>query len=80
MSVMNIHGEDYGTATSMQGLFGNISQTSSGLSGYLMDLALPAPLVAGAILQILNGVMYGRLFTREGSVRQAQDKEDKHAV
>lgn len=74
MSVMNVHGEDYGTATSMQGLFGNLSQASSGLSGFLMEFMLPAPLIAGAILQVINGIMYSKLFTHDGAMKTSQHK------
>ncbi len=75
MSVMNINGEDYGTATSMQGLAGNLSQVSSGISGYLVELALPAPLVVGAVLQVLNGALYGKLFRKDGTVNSRAHKE-----
>jgi hypothetical protein len=65
VSVKGIHGEDYGTATSIQGLAGNISQASSGISGYLAEVSLPAPLFAGAILQTLSGYLYPKLLNEK---------------
>ncbi|MCL4332624.1 MAG: MFS transporter, partial [Candidatus Thermoplasmatota archaeon] len=38
ISVRGVGNEDYGTASSMQGVATRASQTTSGLSGYLMDL------------------------------------------
>ena len=67
VSVKGIHGEDYGTATSIQGLAGNISQASSGISGYLAEVSLPAPLFAGAILQVLSGYLYPKLLNGKGN-------------
>ncbi len=60
-STANMRGisrEDYGTATSIQGLSTRLSQTSSGISGYLLEYALEAPLLVGGALQVVGGVAY----------------------
>jgi len=60
-STINIKGidiEDFGTASSVQGIATRVSQLSSGLSGYLMDYSIPLPLEVGGIFQIFSGVVY----------------------
>ena len=58
MTVKGINGEDYGIATSFQGIATRASQLSSGASGYLMDYALPLPLAIGGIFQLTSGALY----------------------
>lgn len=63
-SAVNMHGvnsQDYGTASSIMGLSNRLSQASSGLSGYLMDVYLPAPVLVGGILQTFGGFIYYRI-------------------
>lgn len=60
-SAVNMRGvdaQDYGTASSIMGISNRLSQTSSGLSGYLMDISLPFPVLFGGILQTLGGFIY----------------------
>ena len=61
VNVRGISSEDYGAASSIMGTASRTGQLSSGLSGYLMDIYLPYPLVAGAILQIASGAMYAKM-------------------
>ncbi|MDP8024135.1 MAG: MFS transporter [Nitrososphaeria archaeon] len=60
ISVRGISGEDYGTASAIQGIFTRSSQLTSGLSGYLMNEGLGLPLLAGGFLQVAGAfVFYG---------------------
>jgi hypothetical protein len=58
ITVKGINSEDYGTATSVQGVATRASQLSSGASGYLMDYALPLPLEIGGALQLISGALF----------------------
>jgi MFS family permease len=59
--VRGVNAEDYGTATSFQGVANRLSQGSSGLSGYLMSISLPAPLFVGGLFQVAGGIAYAKL-------------------
>ncbi|BAB67509.1 MFS transporter [Sulfurisphaera tokodaii] len=61
INVRGISEEDYGTATSLQGISTRIAQLSSGLSGYLLETWLPLPELSGGILQAVGGYIYYRL-------------------
>ncbi len=61
ISVRGISGEDYGTASGIQGVFTRSSQITSGISGYLMEESIPLPLLTGGIIQVAGGVVYYRL-------------------
>ncbi len=69
VNVKGVDIEDYGTATSIQGVASRAGQLSSGLSGYLMDFALPLPIFVGGIFQLVSGISYKLLFSR----RKKQD-------
>ncbi len=58
INVKGVHGEDYGTATSFQGIATRVAQLSSGASGYLMDISLPFPIFIGGIFEIASGIVY----------------------
>jgi len=58
IGVRGISGEDYGTASGIQGVFTRSSQLTSGLSGFLMDEAIPLPLVTGGVLQLTGAMMF----------------------
>ncbi|QGA53198.1 MFS transporter [Sulfolobus sp. E5-1-F] len=63
-SAVNIRGvsaEDFGTASSFQGLATRLSQMSSGISGYLLDISYSLPLEIGGILQAVGGYLYMKL-------------------
>ncbi|MEM3827438.1 MAG: hypothetical protein QXR58_02450, partial [Candidatus Micrarchaeaceae archaeon] len=62
VSVRGIDAEDYGAATSVQGIASRTAQLSSGASGYLMDYALPMPIFIGGIFQLISGISYKLLF------------------
>lgn len=64
--VVNLAGlsnEDYGAATTLQGASIRVPQIASGLSGYALDYALPAPLFIGGLLYGISGVLYKKLMT-----------------
>ncbi len=62
-----VHSEDYGTASSIQSIAGSLSMSSSGLSGYLVDLWMPAPLFLGGLFQIGGGILYKRALEKRYS-------------
>ncbi|MEM0123849.1 MAG: MFS transporter [Conexivisphaerales archaeon] len=61
ISVRGISGEDFGTASGIQGVFTRGSQLTSGISGYLMDEYYPLPLLTGGIMQVAGGLIFYRL-------------------
>ncbi len=61
ISVRGIGNEDYGAASSIQGLSTRGSQMTSGASGYLMDAYFSLPLFVGGTLQIAGAFIYYRL-------------------
>ncbi|MEM3181402.1 MAG: MFS transporter [Candidatus Micrarchaeaceae archaeon] len=65
VNIRGISNEDYGTASSVQGVATRVAQLSSGASGYLMDILLPIPLLAGGMLQMASGISYKLLFKRK---------------
>jgi hypothetical protein len=58
VNVRGVSEEDFGTASSLQGVATRLSQTTSGLSGYLMEEGVYLPLEIGGLLQMLGGVVY----------------------
>ena len=71
VSVRGIDAEDYGTATSVQGIASRIAQLSSGVSGYAMDYALPLPIVIGGIFQLASGISYKLLFKKSKTIAKS---------
>jgi hypothetical protein len=65
VNLKGIDQQDYGTATSAMAIASRTAQMSSGISGYLMDYALPLPLFVGGILQIFGGIGYKMLFGKK---------------
>ncbi|MGC8617930.1 MAG: MFS transporter [Thermoplasmata archaeon] len=61
ISVRGIGNEDFGTASSIQGIATRGSQMTSGVSGYLMDLYSSLPLFLGGVIQMSGAVVYYRL-------------------
>ncbi|BCU68951.1 MFS transporter [Stygiolobus caldivivus] len=64
INVRGISAEDYGAATSIQGVSTRLAQLSSGASGYLMELWLPMPEILGGVLQIAGGYIYYALLSK----------------
>ncbi len=62
VNVRGIKEGDYGTATSIQGIAGRISQSTSGAAGYLMDIYVPLPLILGGMIQAFGGYVYYKIF------------------
>ncbi len=78
ISIRGIGDEDYGTASSLQGVATRGSQTTSGLSGYLMDASFQSPLIVGGIIQIGSSIVYYRAIRnwekrRESSAGESQE-------
>ncbi len=71
MNLKGINNEDYGIASGMQGIATNMAMASSGISGYLAEYLLPAPLIAGGLLQILAGLLYGPLLRTRTEKKKA---------
>ncbi|MDT7862679.1 MAG: MFS transporter [Saccharolobus sp.] len=69
VNVRGVSEEDFGTASSLQGLATRFSQMSSGLSGYLLDYSLPLPLEIGGILQAIGGYLYMKLLSSNVKAR-----------
>lgn len=65
VNVSGIQEGDFGAGTSLQGVSMRVSQGFSGLSGYLMDIDLPFPVVLGGILQAASGVVYYKLMRKK---------------
>ncbi|QXJ31244.1 MFS transporter [Saccharolobus shibatae] len=61
VNVRGVSAEDFGTASSFQGLATRLSQMSSGISGYLLDISYSLPLEIGGLLQAVGGYLYMRL-------------------
>lgn len=58
VNVRGVSAEDFGTASSLQGVATRVSQMSSGVGGYLMEDSLGLPLLLGGVLQGIGGVLY----------------------
>ncbi|MCL4411614.1 MFS transporter [Candidatus Marsarchaeota archaeon] len=78
VNVRGIDTEDYGAATSVQGIASRAAQLSSGASGYLMDYALPVPIFIGGIFQLLSGVSYKLLF--KDAKKQGEEPHSGHSM
>lgn len=63
VNMTGVNSQDYGTASSFIGLANRLSQTSSGLSGYLMDVSLPFPVIIGGVLQFIGGFVYFKVLS-----------------
>ncbi|WP_048100386.1 MFS transporter [Candidatus Acidianus copahuensis] len=66
VNIRGVQSEDYGTASSVQGIATRVSQMSSGLGGFLMEYALPLPLEVGGVLQAIGGYLYYWLLGERG--------------
>ncbi len=64
VNMSGISSQDYGTASSVMGLANRFSQTSTGLSGYLMDVSLPFPVFIGGVIQTVGGFVYFRVLSK----------------
>ncbi|BCU66742.1 MFS transporter [Sulfolobales archaeon HS-7] len=74
-NVTNIRGvsaEDYGSASSLQGVVTRVSQMSSGISGYLLEDFPGLPLELGGLLQALGGYLYMYLLSKRAEPPQVK--------
>lgn len=58
VNVSGIEATDYGASTSIQGVASRLPQALSGVSGYLMDIYIPMPLILGGAIQTIGGWVY----------------------
>ncbi|MGC8622845.1 MAG: MFS transporter [Candidatus Micrarchaeia archaeon] len=72
INVRGIDSEDYGSATSVQGIASRAAQLSSGASGYLLDYSLPFPLLLGGLLQLISGASYKFLFKEKKNAKKEE--------
>lgn len=68
VNVRGISDEDYGAATSLQGISTRVAQLSSGVSGYMMDIWLPLPEISGGLLQLIGGYLYYKLLKQKNQI------------
>ncbi len=73
VNIRGISNEDYGTASSVQGVATRAAQLSSGAAGYLMDIALPIPLFIGGLFQFASGIGYRLVFGKENSEKRKKN-------
>lgn len=70
INVKGVRDEDFGTASSIQGLGGRAGQGTSVVSGYLMEISLPLPELFGGILQCFGAYLYYRLLRGGGTEKK----------
>ncbi|MUN28380.1 MFS transporter [Sulfuracidifex metallicus] len=58
VNIRGVKSEDFGAASSIEGLATRGAQMSSGLSGALMEMDLLYPLFLGGIIQAISGILY----------------------
>lgn len=75
VNVRGVSGDDFGTASSLQGVATRISQMSSGLGGYLLEESLILPLEIGGVAQLIGGVLYYALLKEKGKVKREAKSE-----
>lgn len=76
VNIRGISSEDYGTASGIQGIATRLSQLSSGIGGYLMEIGLPLPEEVGGLIQAIGGVAYMKLLGSKGRIKE----EDKRKI
>ncbi len=64
LNVRGINREDYGSATSFNSVSSGLARLSSGLSGYLMAISFPIPLIIGGLFQGASGIFY-KIFIKD---------------
>jgi len=77
INIRGIGNEDYGTASSIQGIATRASQSTSGLAGYLMDFYLPFPLLLGGSLQVFGSAVYYRIVRNWEKEMELLNKNNK---
>ncbi len=70
VNVRGVKSDDFGTASSIQGLGMRASQGTSVASGYLMEVSLPLPEFLGGIAQGISAILYYRL------LRERKEKDE----
>lgn len=77
VNVRGVSEDDFGTASSLQGLATRLSQVSSGASGYLMEEGIYLPLELGGLAQGLGGILYYLLLRRRAESSETLDRSQK---
>ncbi|AWR97887.1 MFS transporter [Acidianus sulfidivorans JP7] len=77
VNIRGISSEDYGTASSLQGVATRFSQLSSGLGGYLMEVGLPLPEEIGGIIQAIGGFAYLKLLRKRGGKEKREENKEE---
>ncbi|MGP6220408.1 MFS transporter [Caldiplasma sukawensis] len=62
INVSGIESRDYGAGSGLQATAMRVSQSTTGATGYLMDLYLPLPEIAGGLIQAFAGFVYYKYF------------------
>lgn len=74
INVRGVSEDDFGTASSLQGVATRLSQMSSGLSGYLLEESFALPLEVGGVMQALGGILYYTLLRGKEERREEKPK------
>ncbi len=79
VNVRGVSEEDFGTASSLQGVATRLSQMSSGLSGYLLEESFALPLEVGGVAQMIGGVIYFALLKERSIGKEERGYEPRRA-
>ncbi|BBG24283.1 MFS transporter [Sulfuracidifex tepidarius] len=71
INVRGVRSEDFGAASSIEGIATRGAQMSSGLSGELMEMSTFYPLFLGGVIQAISGILYLTLLRKPRSESQA---------
>jgi len=81
VNVRGVSSEDFGAASSLQGVATRLSQMSSGLGGYLLEDSIGLPLLLGGALQVLGGVLYYTMLKgRDSKIRGSGTTHHEEAL
>lgn len=74
VNVRGVSEDDFGTASSLQGVATRLSQMSSGASGYLLEESFALPLEIGGVAQTLGGILYYALLKEREERKEERPK------
>ncbi len=64
VNIRGVKSEDFGAASSIEGIATRGAQMSSGLSGALMEMSTFYPLFIGGVIQAVSGILYLKLLKK----------------